>query len=233
MADFWTALNHTPEEQTGTSKRRDRREVGAEGLGKRDFNGYVERDAAERFYDAASRLTGAFLSSVDSATYDPNEDPEMSIQERIARNTEQFVTALIAAVDSMDGDSTVENSTGDMTKRADTLLKSRTAVVDQVTELAKSSYPELAGRSIRAARAKIWKERPDLATRHAELPPEIPEAPAASEPVIKGADALAKIDAEATKLRASRPDLTERQARIEVTKLRPDLTNEYHKALVS
>lgn len=219
-----------------------------------DFNAFAERAAGEAFYERASRLGSAFLSSLDSAMHDPG-DREGSLAERIQRNVEQFSAALTASVDAIDDDTVAktdaaptparlnflrsmwkavaEASGAETTTEGDpmtTMLKSRSAVVDEATELAKRSYPELAARSIRAARAKIWKEHPDLATRHAELPSEIPEAPPAlRKPVLKGADALAKIDAEGAKLRKADPGLSEREARIRAVREHPELRDEYHR----
>lgn len=226
MADFWTSLNQAPEKHVEKRRRPDPDTL----LGKRDFNGYVERDVGERFYETASRLTSAFLSSAESAMYDP-ADQEGTVADRIARNTEQFVTALIAAVEDLDGSSAGENSTGDMTKRAP-VLKTRAAVMEEATALAKSSYPELAARNISAARARIWKERPDLAARHSELSVENATTAkhAKQTPVLKGQGALQKIDAEAANLRKADPRLSEREARTQAARQHPELRDEYHRA---
>lgn len=76
-----------------------------EELEKRDFNSYVERDSAEAFFSQASRLCSAYMNSLDDAVYAiSGEDPEVPIRDRIARNTEQFTTALSDAAEAMRND---------------------------------------------------------------------------------------------------------------------------------
>ena len=191
-------------------------------LGKRDFAGYVERAQGEAFYSQAEKLTLAFLSSVESAIYDP-ADQEGTVEERIARNTEQFVAALQTAVDTVfAGDSS--GSAGPVEKRRvgmTTTLSKRADIVAEATRLAEEKLAKGEAKSMAAGRAEVWRERPDLAKRYVELPVEQPAATVASAPVVKGADALTKIDAEATRLGVSRS---------EVTRRRPDLRDEYHQA---
>lgn len=77
-----------------------------EELSKRDFKAFVERDQGEAFYSQASRLCSAYMNSIDDAVYAiSGEDPEVPIRDRIARNTEQFVSAIQSAASSMEAGS--------------------------------------------------------------------------------------------------------------------------------
>lgn len=219
MRDFNTMLAEIPDMKGGGPTRAV--------FGKRDFDAYVERDVGEAFYEQAGRLTVAFLASIDSAIHDPN-DQEGAVADRIRRNVDQFVAALVAAVDSMDG---AAETTEKAIKKGDTnRMTKRSTIVAEVERLAVERHPKLASRSIGAARSKIWKERPDLAKRHDELPVEISEPTPAPKPVLKGADALAKIDTEAARLRKADPQLSEREARVQAARQHPELRDEYHRS---
>ena len=214
MADFLSTLEKTPEAHRVPRRTAD--------LGKRDFDSYVERSQGEEFYTQAERLTSVLLSSIDSAIYDQAE--EGSIEERIARNTDQFIAALQATVQTVFAG---ESSAGGAVEKGRSGVRStmatnrRADVVGEATRIAQEKLTKGEAGSMAAARARVWRERPDLAKRYVELPVEQPAATVASAPVVKGADALTKIDAEATRLGVSRS---------EVTRRRPDLRDEYHQA---
>jgi hypothetical protein len=109
----------------------------------------------------------------------------------------------------------------------ETLTKKRD-VMAQATRLAKEQYPDLPEE---AGRYKIWQERPDLfEAYYAAQDDEVP-APQVAQPVHKGADAYAKIDAAARELRPDTYVRSPSEARTEVVKLWPDLKAEYEAAL--
>ena len=219
MKDFNTILAGTPNMKGSRPTRT--------AFGKRDFDAYVEREVGEAFYEQAGRLTAAFMVSIDSAIHDPN-DQEGAVADRIRRNVDQFVAALAVAVDSMDG--AAETTEKAIRKGGTSRMNKRSDVVAEVERLAVEHHPDLASRSIGAARSKIWKEHPGLAKRHDELPVEVSQAPPVEKPVLKGADALAKIDAEAASLRKADPRLSEREARVQAVRRNPELRDEYHRA---
>ena len=114
-----------------------------------------------------------------------------------------------------------------------TTLKKRSDVVAEVTRQAETlmkSDPAKFG-NIATARAEVWKERPDLAERYRQLPPEAPAASTGEATVVKGAGVLLKVDAEARELMKADRTLTEATARSEVWRRRPDLYAEYRAAL--
>jgi len=122
---------------------------------------------------------------------------------------------------------------GDLAASPGGAFTKRSEVEAEVTRLAKQRHPERASQNIAAARAEVWRERPDLAERYAELTPEAPtqrtSAPAA-QPVLKGSGALAALDVVADELIKRDPSLSRRQARRKATELRPDLRDLYHQS---
>jgi hypothetical protein len=213
---------------------RKHRGAGAD-LGKRDFDSFLERDAAERFRDTVSRLGSAYLSSVESTIHDPG-DQEGTVWDRIARNTEQFFVALTGAVEELDA-----SPAGDVagtTKRAigkdesmTTTLSKRSEVVDEVTRLAQEKLQKGEAQNLFAARALVWRERPELNERYRELPHELPEPQPVQAPVRKGGAIVDTVNAAATELRKQRPELSEHEARLQIWRSRPDLRELYQQAI--
>lgn len=193
-------------------------------LGKRDFDSYVERSQGEAFYQQAERLTSAYLSSIESVIYDPNE--EGTVEERITRNTDQFIAALQAAVQTV---FTGESSTDPIEKGRPGIMSKRSDVVVEATRIAEENFSKGEAGSMAAVRAQVWRENPDLARRYHELPVETLEAPAP--PVFKGAGAVAAIDIVAAEIRKSHPEISESQARVQAWRTRPDLRSAHNEAL--
>ena len=113
-----------------------------------------------------------------------------------------------------------------------TTLKKRSDVVAEATTKARELMEDDPGKygDVATARAEVWRRRPDLAERYHQLPPEAPSRKAES-PVVKGADVLLKVDAEARELMKVDPGLSEASARAEIWRRRPDLAEEYRRAI--
>jgi len=103
------------------------------------------------------------------------------------------------------------------------LLKTRDAVMTAATEIAKAELaadPSLG--SLPAARARVWRERRDLAARYRELPIEEPAAP---EPMSKVGPAMREATREAVELRKRHPGRYKSvaAARAEIYRADPEL----------
>lgn len=111
-----------------------------------------------------------------------------------------------------------------MSKRSDVMA----VATAEARELQKTR-PEL---SLPAARAEIWKKRPDLANRFNELPFESPPATQAA-PVLKGGPAYQEATREAEDLMQRYPDRHKSvtSARLEIYKIRPDLADRAEREL--
>ena len=191
MVDFLTALARTPEEGNVRSKHREAR-TDLAALGKRDFAAYVERGQGEEFFSQAERLMAAFLSSIESAIYD-QADQVGTVEERIARNTDQFAAALQVVVDTVfagenPAGASLAVEKGRSGVRSTMTMSKRADVVGEATRIAQEKVSKGEAGSMVVGRAQVWRERPDLAQRYVELPVEEHGTPAS--PALRGAPVL-------------------------------------------
>lgn len=112
-------------------------------------------------------------------------------------------------------------TTGQFTKSSD-VLAAATAEATKLMKAHPEKYPNVV-----AARAQVWRDRPDLAEAMQTLPADTPTAP--EKPVQKGQSAIDRATAEARQLMKMHPDRfpSEVAARAYVWKTDPDLAAAY------
>lgn len=88
--------------------------------------------------------------------------------------------------------------------------------------------------TIASARMEVWLENEELRRRYYELQQTSPAAPVAmqqGEPVVKGADTIAKHEAAVSELRKAHPDRSPAALRTMAWDLHPELRDAYNRAL--
>ena len=186
-----------------------------------------EGKGADAVTENLQEFTTAVQASIAEWEAEPGNIEKLAREERVGvLDVRGLALIAITKVSQDRTESYREESMTTMFTKASDVVEAATREAEKLMKAAPEKYP-----SIVAARAQVWRDRPDLADAFASL--SVEPAPEPEQPVVKGANAIQKATNIARELLTNQPDrfVSEADARAHVWKTRPDLADEYQREL--